>query len=62
MMTKFFDEHMSYSEAQTVLFSVVVGKTKEEKERIKAEYSAILPAIIHKETMANKNCLTEVLL
>ena len=45
----FFNENMSSHEARQVLFSSVDGKTKEEIEKIKDEYSAVLPAIMDRE-------------
>ena len=53
----YFNENMTSSEARTILFSVD-GKTKEEMERIKQEYSEIAPRIIDREFRENAGCLT----
>ena len=49
MSESLFNENMSSREARKVLFSSVDGKTKEEIEKIKDEYSAVLPAIMDRE-------------
>ena len=40
-MNKYFHEGMTVGELRTTLFTVVEGKTKEEIEEIKKEYSKI---------------------
>ena len=40
---------MTSNQARSALFSAVEGKTKAEIERLKAEYSKILPAIMDRE-------------
>lgn len=44
-----FNCDMSWIEAQTVLFSAVEGKTKQEIDEIKNEYRKVLPVITEKE-------------
>lgn len=48
-MDNLFNEEMTSSEARTVFFEAVEGKTKEEIEQIKSAYLEILPKIIEKE-------------
>ena len=54
-----FNENMSYYEAQKTLFSSVDGKSKEEIEEIKKEYSAVLPKIFSRETDVKNGWMTE---
>lgn len=49
MPESIFNENMSSREARQVLFSSVDGKTKAEIEKIKDEYSAVLPVIMDRE-------------
>ena len=44
-----FNENMTSTEAWKVLFATIDGKSKEERDRIMAEYKRVLPAIIKKE-------------
>lgn len=48
-MSALFNENMTYPQARTVFFQAVKGKSKDEIERIKEEYSAIVPIITRKE-------------
>ena len=54
-----FNENMSYYEAQRTLFSSVDGKSKEEIEEIKKEYSAVLPKIFSREKNVTNGWMTE---
>ena len=54
-----FNKNMAYEEAQSLLFRSAAGKSKEEILKMKKEYDAVLPSIIHRELEAGKNCLTE---
>ena len=49
MSNSIFSEHMTSNQARTALFSAVDGKTKAEIEKLKAEYSKILPKIMKRE-------------
>ena len=49
MANSIFNVHMTSNQARSALFSAVEGKTKAEIERLKAEYSKILPAIMDRE-------------
>lgn len=57
-MTPLFNENMTTSEARTVFFSSVDGKTKEEIELIKREYSEIFPRIMENELRRNEGYMT----
>lgn len=50
MSNKIFTEQMTSEEARMTLFEKIEGKTKTEIEKIKAEYSKILPVILEKES------------
>jgi len=49
MAASIFNEQMTSIEARTAFFRAVDGKNKEEIEQLKAEYSAVLPAILKRE-------------
>lgn len=55
----YFNTDMTYSEAQRTLFSVVEGKSVEEINAIKHEYSEVLPVITRKELYEDDGWLTE---
>ena len=59
-MPRIFNENMTSNEAQSLYFKSVVGKTKEERAKIKAEYFSVLPIIIKNETKAPINYFTEM--
>lgn len=44
-----FNEEMTSSEARSVFFKALEGKSEEEIEQIKIAYSEIIPKIIEKE-------------
>lgn len=48
-MSSLFNEEMTYAEAQRRFFDAAIGKDKDEKERVKSEYLAILPIITKRE-------------
>ncbi|WP_322181987.1 hypothetical protein [Neglectibacter caecimuris] len=52
-MNKYFHEGMTVGELRTTLFTVVEGKTKEEIEEIKKEYSKILPIVLERQQKEN---------
>ena len=54
----YFSDKMTYPEALQTLFSVVEGKSKDEIEKIKEEYKAVIPSITRKELHDNQGCLT----
>lgn len=56
---RYFNEHMTYPEAQNTLFSVARGKTSEEMQLIKKEYLEVLPAITRQEMSSSPLSLTE---
>lgn len=58
-MSAIFNERMTCSEAQRVLFSSVQGKSKDEVDQIKNEYARILPVIAKREREANAGFMTE---
>ena len=45
-----FNENMSSSEARKAFFAAVDGKTKEEIEKLKADYYNVIPAIVKRES------------
>lgn len=49
MLNDFFNEQMTSNEARSAFFGAIEGKTKEEIEQIKLEYSKVLPKIIERE-------------
>ena len=55
----YFNTDMTYPEAQRTLFSVVEGKSAEEINAIKREYSEVLPEITRKELAPDDGWLTE---
>ena len=57
-MNAMFNENMTSSEARHVLFSSVDGKTKEEIDRIKLEYDAVIPRIVKNELRNNEGYMT----
>lgn len=57
-MTPMFNENMTSSEARTILFSSVDGKSKQEIAAIKEEYSKIIPRIIKNELKRNDGYMT----
>lgn len=60
MSNSIFNENMSSNEARLVFFSAIDGKTKEEIERLKADYYAIQPVIMKKElALASKGWLID---
>ena len=52
-----FTEDMSIEEAQLAFFKAIDGKTKEEKEKIWAEYEKIFPTIFHNSLKKNEGYL-----
>jgi hypothetical protein len=48
-MNKWFSEKMTSAEARHKLFSLLDGKTAEEREEINKEYQAVMPAINKRE-------------
>ena len=54
----YFSKNMSYHEARTKLFALVDGKSQNEVEAIKKEYSAAAPVLIEKELKENDGWLT----
>ena len=54
----YFNESMTNAEARRTLFTVVEGKSKEETERIKQEYSKIIPIINKRELKSNRQYLS----
>ena len=48
-MNKWFTENMTSNEAMHKLFSLLDGKTAEEREEINKEYQSVLPAINKRE-------------
>ena len=50
MNSKLFCEDMTYAEAQKVLFSSIgADMSKEEVNRVKAEYAAIIPLLMERD-------------
>lgn len=49
MSNSIFNENMTSDQARLALFSAVDGKTKAEIEKIKDEYSKVLPVIMERE-------------
>ena len=57
-MSNLFNVHMSSSEARSILFSSVEGKTEAEIKEIKREFSQVAPQIMERELKANKGYMT----
>mgnify|MGYP004575496841 CR=1 FL=1 len=57
-MNNLFSVQMSSSEARTLFFKSIEGKTENEVEKIKKEYAEILPKIMDREfELASKGWL-----
>ena len=54
----YFNEKMTYHEARNKLYTIVDGKSQSEIERIKEEYSAVVPVITARELKENDGWLT----
>ena len=48
-MNNVFNEQMTSYEARSAFFAAVDGKSREEIEKLKAEYTKALPAIYNRE-------------
>lgn len=48
-MTELFTEQMTFEEAQLAFFKAVDGKSKEETEKIRKQFFAIIPKITKRE-------------
>lgn len=53
-MTELFTEQMTFEEAQFAFFKAVDGKSKEETEKIRKEFFAIIPKITKREIELSK--------
>ena len=58
MKKALFNEHMSSLEARRVLFTSVNGKSKEQIDEIKKEYSSVSKLIRRRELIQNKGWMT----
>ena len=48
-MSELFNENMTYPQVRNIFFQAVRGKSESEIEKIKEEYSKIVPVITRKE-------------
>ena len=54
----YFNENMTYHEARNKLYAIIDGKSQSEIERIKEEYSSVVPVITARELKENDGWLT----